>query len=246
MVPEFVCCPAAATGCRHCLPAIRRESCGFEETSRSNLWRLVSCAIRRQQVEPGTARRQRRQEFSGNPGKPKNSGTPIYGPRIRVLSGGSNRVQALPARNPQGILRIRRNQPLQFMAAGFVCYSAAASGTGHCPAAAPTGVFRESRKTEEFGDSNLWSPNSCAVRRQQVEPGTVRRQQVGAGSACPVSRAYRPRRGRRSRRAPGPRCSRRPDGCSTRSRRRARRGPRGRWRARWWRSGAACRPAWGS
>ena len=118
MVPEFVCCPAAATGCRHCLPAIRRESCGFEETSRSNLWRLVSCAIRRQQPAVGTA--------------------------------------------------------------------------------------------------------------------------------DPVSRACRPRRGRRSRQAPGPRCSRRPDGCSTRSRRRARRGPRGRWRARWWRSGAACRPAWGS
>ena len=38
-------------------PIIRREFCGFEEPSRSNLWRLGSCAIRRQQVEPGTARR---------------------------------------------------------------------------------------------------------------------------------------------------------------------------------------------
>ena len=41
---------------RQCRPSIRRELCGFEETSRSNLWRLVSCSVRRQQVEPGTAR----------------------------------------------------------------------------------------------------------------------------------------------------------------------------------------------
>ena len=41
---------------------------------------------------------------------------------------------AAPPYNPQRILRIRRTQPLQFMAAGFVCYSAAAGGTGHCPA----------------------------------------------------------------------------------------------------------------
>ena len=38
-------------------PIIRREFCGFEEPSRFDLWRLGSCAIRRQQVEPGTARR---------------------------------------------------------------------------------------------------------------------------------------------------------------------------------------------
>ena len=31
-----------------------------EEISRSNVWRLISCSIRRQPVEAGTARRQRR------------------------------------------------------------------------------------------------------------------------------------------------------------------------------------------
>ena len=48
--------PAAASACRFCLPG---------EISRSNLWRLVSCSIRRQQVRAGSASRQRRHEFSG-------------------------------------------------------------------------------------------------------------------------------------------------------------------------------------
>ena len=34
--------------------------------------------------------------FPGNPGKPENSGTSIYGPRIRVPSGGSRWQSALP------------------------------------------------------------------------------------------------------------------------------------------------------
>ena len=177
MVPEFVCCPAAATGCRHCLPAIRRESCGFEETSRSNLWRLVSCAIRRQQVGAGSACRQRRQEFSGNPRKteefgdsnlwspnscavrrqqpgagtacPQSAGNPadskkpaapIYGGWFRVLFGGSKWNRALPGgsadRSFPGIPENRRIRGLQSMVPEFVCCPAAASGTGHCPAAA--------------------------------------------------------------------------------------------------------------
>ena len=36
------------------------------------------------------------QEFSGNPGKPENSGTQIYGSRIRVRTGGSRWLSALP------------------------------------------------------------------------------------------------------------------------------------------------------
>ena len=40
---------------RQCRPSIRRELCGFEETSRFNLWRLVSCSVRRQQVRAGSA-----------------------------------------------------------------------------------------------------------------------------------------------------------------------------------------------
>ena len=101
--------------------------------------------------------------------------------------------------------------------------------------AAPTRVFRGIPENQR-----PWELQSMA-------PGVVCYSAAASGSGpCPVSRACRPRRGRRSRRAPDPRCSHRPGGCSTRSRRRARRGPRGRWRARWWRSGAACRPAWGS
>ena len=37
--------------------------------------------------------------FPGKPGKPENSGSPIYASRIRVSSGGSKWVQALPACN---------------------------------------------------------------------------------------------------------------------------------------------------
>ena len=50
-----------------------------------------------------------------------------------AASGSGHCPAATPTSNPQGILRIRRNQPLQCMAAGFVCYPAAAGGSGHCP-----------------------------------------------------------------------------------------------------------------
>ena len=47
----------------------------------------------------------------------------------------------------------------------------------HCPSRQRRQeFFRESRKTREIGDSNLWSTISC----------TVRRQQVSADSACPA------------------------------------------------------------
>ena len=60
----------------------------------------------------------------------------------RILSSGYTLFETLPQPpesaappyNPQRILRIRRTRPLQFTAAGFVCYSAVAGGTGHCPA----------------------------------------------------------------------------------------------------------------
>ena len=39
---------------------------------------------------------------------------------------------ATPTGNPQEALRIRRNQPLHSMAAGFVFYPAAAGGCRHC------------------------------------------------------------------------------------------------------------------
>ncbi len=83
---------------------------------------------------------------------------------------------------------------------------AAASGTGHCPVGvwgsakrqrslpqsarvgnADQQSARDSCGFEEFGNSNLWFPNSCSIRRQQVAVGPAdRRQQVGADSACRV------------------------------------------------------------
>ena len=59
----------------------------------------------------------------------------IYGRRMR-LAGASSWQSAAPTYNPQEILRIQRNQPLQSMAAGFVCYPAAAGGCRHCRPAA--------------------------------------------------------------------------------------------------------------
>ena len=61
-----------------------------------------------------------------------------------AAASGTGHCPATPTHNPQRILRIRRNQPLQFMAADFAFYPAAASGSrpcrpaasgsGHCPA----------------------------------------------------------------------------------------------------------------
>ena len=45
--------------------------------------------------------------FSENSGKPKKSAALVYGGWFRALSHGSRRVQALPANNPQGRLRIQ-------------------------------------------------------------------------------------------------------------------------------------------
>ena len=169
-------------------PSICGEVRRFEEISRSNVWRLISCAVRRQQVAVGPADRQRRPEFSGISGKPKKLGTPIYGPQFRVLSGGSKWVQAQPAgsrwlRAPPGeeISRsnvwrlvscsIRRQQVGQAVPAGQtsvgVWGSAKRSGASpsQTESAMPTRVFRNFRKTEEIGDSNLWSPISCSIRR---------------------------------------------------------------------------------
>ena len=42
---------------------------------------------------------------------------------------------------------------------------------------------------EEFGNSNLWFPNSCQNRRQQVAVGPADRQRVGAGTVRPAIRS---------------------------------------------------------
>ena len=90
------------------------------EFGNSNLWFPNSCQNRRQQVEPGPARR-----------------------RIREL---------------------------QFMVPEFVERTGGSKWGRALPGA-------------EFGNSNLWFPNSCRNRRQQVAVGPADRQQVGAGLA---------------------------------------------------------------
>ena len=97
--------PAAASGCRPCPGRQCRQEFSGEfrktgEISRFNLWRLISCAVRRKQVEPGTARTAATaaQSSAAKRTDSKTSGTSIYGSRSRVLSRGSRCVQAQPAR----------------------------------------------------------------------------------------------------------------------------------------------------
>ena len=51
----------------------------------------------------------------------------VWGSAKRSEASPSQPASATPTSNPQGILRIRRTQPLQFMAAGFVFYPAVAT-----------------------------------------------------------------------------------------------------------------------
>ena len=118
-------------------PRPRRESCGFKETSRFNLWRLVSCSVRRQQVRAGSACPNRqcrpsiRRESCGF-GETSRFNlwrlVSVFCPATASACRLSLSESAVPTVNPQGILRIRRNQPLQSMAAGFAFCPAAASG----------------------------------------------------------------------------------------------------------------------
>ncbi len=113
--PGILLCPS-----RQCRQEFSGESRKTEETSRSNLWRLGSCSVRRQQVAVGPADRQQ-----------VAPGTAWPATLAGVFRG-----------SPEN----RRNQPLQSMAADFVfCPAAAggcrprrpaASGSGHCPAGA--------------------------------------------------------------------------------------------------------------
>ena len=77
MAPGFVFCPAAAKW----LSALPTGGSGYR------LCRVGNADL----------------SFSENSEKPKNPGAPIYGSRIRVLSGGSKWLRALPGRNPCGV-----------------------------------------------------------------------------------------------------------------------------------------------
>ena len=130
---------------RQCRPSIRREACGFEEISRFSLWRLVSCAVRRQQVEPGTARPAAASgcrlcrpsaaggcryslpdpQSAGNPADSKKSAASVYGGWFRVLSGGSKwKPVLLESAGPTCVFRDipenRRIRELEFMVPEFV------------------------------------------------------------------------------------------------------------------------------
>ena len=149
---------------------------------------------RRQQPAVGNADR----SFPGSPGKPENSGAPIYGSRIRRQDvrqqvGAGSACREFPEN--------RRIRELQFMAPEFVARMRGSKWVQAQPAG-------KSRETGEFGNSNLWFPNSsigCAAASgcRLNLPGTPgkpqnsgtpiygsrirrqnRRQQVCAGSAC--------------------------------------------------------------
>ena len=72
MVPEFV---ARMRGSN------RLSALPTEEPSRFNLWRLGSCAVRRQQVAVGPADRQRRPAIRKEFADSKTSAASIYGGR---------------------------------------------------------------------------------------------------------------------------------------------------------------------
>ena len=121
-------------------------------------------------------------------------------------------ASATPTCNPQGILRIRRNQPLQSMAAGFVCYPVEAGGTGHCPADQQTNFggglgAREAERSRpqparraaparacqaqncgltgaDFGRLNVWRPTVVDRMRGSKWPSAL---PTGLGRFCSQS-----------------------------------------------------------
>ena len=73
-------------------------------------------------------------------------------------------------------LRIRRPQGLQFMAPEVADRTRGSKWLSALPTGNADQEFSgKLRKTEDFGNSNLWFPKSCFARRQHVR----------AGSACP-------------------------------------------------------------
>ena len=82
-------------------PAVALSTRKTEEPSRFNLWRLGLYSIRRQQVEPGTARPSIRRESCGFADFGRFN---LWRPTVVDRTRGSKWVQALPAR-PGKILR---------------------------------------------------------------------------------------------------------------------------------------------
>ena len=179
MVPNFVCCPAAASGCRPCRP----EASG--------------CRL-------SLPDRQSTKDFVDS----ENSGILIYGSRIRRQNPRQQVGAGSACRSSCGVLHLilskRRILRLQFMAEGFVLASAAASGCRPCRpggsrwlSALPT-----RRQQVAVGPADPAAASGCRpcrprgskwlsalpTPRQQVAVGPADRQQVGAGPACPKSR----------------------------------------------------------
>ena len=103
-------------------------------------------------------------QSAGNPADSQNSGTPMYGSRIRRQDA-RQQVEPGPARWGSGGAR-----------------SDSGASPSQTESAMPTRVFRKFRKTEEISRSNVWRLVSCSIRRQQV----------GAGTACPGRFALSP------------------------------------------------------
>ena len=95
---------------------------------------------------------------------------------------------ATPTRVFRRIPENRRNQPLQSMAAGFVCYPAAAGGCRHClPAASgsghcPVSLPRPARRRSTGQASRPARPDRSWRARRQRCPGESRPRR-----ACPSS-----------------------------------------------------------
>ena len=174
--------PAAAGGCRPCRPAaVGTGHCPAVKLR----WGLGEREAERslpQRRRVGNADQQSAKNFADS----QTLAAPIYGgqrslPGCAAAGCGAVAPSLPTTKNLEALIYGR-----QIRAA-----PADAGGTGHCPAAAPTGVFRESRKTEEFGGFNLWPLNSCQNRRQQPAVGPADRQMrtVMSSRALPPSRA---------------------------------------------------------
>ena len=171
--------PAEASGCRPCPGRQCRQEFSGEfrktgEISRFNLWRLISCVVRRKQVEPGTARtaatagckpcpgRQCRQEFFGEFRKTGEISRfnlwrliscavrrkQVEPGTARTAEAGGCRLSLLAAMPPNNLRRsaqIRRLRELQSMVPEVVCYPAAQVRAG---SACPDGVNRSNVLTQ--------------------------------------------------------------------------------------------------
>ena len=184
------------------------SSCGFADFGRFDLWRLSSCSIRRKQVGVGTDDRVnpsvassdsspfRRActprpclPFQESPGRdeyasPERGGACCAGGGVQNEEFGNSNVWfPNSSMEPAEASACRLSLPGGQTSVG-VWGSAKRSGAS--PSGRRSGAEPRRPWPLQFMAANGRRQN----RRQQVEPGTARRQQVGAGSACPVREVF--------------------------------------------------------